>query len=206
MHPPRVLVVQVNTACRTALQRSKGHCCPNLSCGVEQLSTYLAWQAQHSTLVQECSVQVVAVTSSKDGQLAAAVQQLRKLKSLSFVGGRLFPDPFMAGLSSMTGLTALSVNRLSAEAIHVLPASLTELGCTIEVDTEQRQRHTVDLARLTGLRALDVAVYGKYHYEYNFNSMGPPAWSLLGKSALLQVPHQTLTRLSEQCLVLLVPC
>lgn len=95
----------------------------------------------------------------------------------------------------MTELTALTVSWLSPDAAALLPASLVDLDCTVEVNTGwQQQKRTVSLARLTDLRTLSVAVRGNYGFYDTDNH--PGGLSLSDEPAMVHIPYQGLTRLS----------
>jgi hypothetical protein len=51
-------LLQVSTACRTALRKARGSCIASIEGSADRLTGYAAWLQQHSALVQELHVDV----------------------------------------------------------------------------------------------------------------------------------------------------
>lgn len=148
-------MLQVSTACRTALQHTKGHCGIWLFGPEQKLLSYAAWARQYPGLTTELTVDITAYdpdVKEFNQQLPAAVAALNGLGHFSLIRSEavpVFPSSLLDSLSLMTQLTELIINKVAAPTLcssrstggsnsssplSNLPASLQEVRLVVDVD------------------------------------------------------------------------
>lgn len=129
-------LLQVSTACTSALRHAHGSCTVSIK-DIDRLLHYAAWQQQHSALVQESHVDVrrrgwhdpimpaYSGILADQSAIAGALEQLQTLQS--FKAGALFlcEDLPVFGPHVLGNLRSFS----QLTSVEVCPASLGMLGC-----------------------------------------------------------------------------
>jgi hypothetical protein len=161
-------LLQVSSACRTALQQIKGHWRVGAKCAsLQKLRSYADWATANSSLVKSLAVDISYI-EQPGRQLAAAIAALRKLTFFKLTGSQAFDRQVLAGLFAHTQLTYVHIDAAAADVIRCLPDSVVHLRLAFDLSTEEKSTGftaraavlpCLSFRRFTALQSLSVDLW-----------------------------------------------